>query len=222
MPDDPHQFFHPATGCARCPALVPGRHHVVWGKGPTPAEIMAIGEAPGYNEDMDGRPFVGNAGRLLDRMLIDAGFRPADIHIGNVLMCRPPENRDPEPPEIENCAPWLIEHIRDVQPRALILFGRYSIGTLFDRSTVAETQGLMHQRLCLSCGVRGALEHLPRRAEAGHWRDVSEPCPPKTELLVAAIYHPASALGGRSPQNQSAIVHQLKRLKNQLEGEPDA
>lgn len=221
MSNEAWEFFHPATGCRRCPVLSAERHTVVWGKGPSPAEVMLIGEAPGYNEDRQGLPFVGMAGRFADSMLLDAGFDPSLLHWGNVVMCRPPGNRDPEPDEILNCSPWLTQHVRDVNPRALILFGRYSISRYFDRETVKDTQGLMYQDQCDDCGGKSG-QHFNRRTDLGFWIPLSpDPggkCSSKmTRRLVAAIYHPASALGGRNPENRPLIVHQLRRVKAELE-----
>lgn len=222
MPDDPRQFVHPATGCARCPALLTGRHHVVWGKGPIPAQIMAIGEAPGYNEDIEGIPFVGMAGKMMDRMLMQSGLRPAEINVRNMIMCRPPNNRDPEPDEIENCSPWLSHALQEVQPKVLLLFGRYALQLLFDRGVVAETLGLMQTQLCFSCGARAAQPHFAREVRNGLWQPIEQCLGKKSPLLAAAIYHPASVLGGRSPHNQEVIVHQLKRVRAYLDGGFDA
>jgi len=208
MSNQEFEFFHPATGCAKCPALAAGRHTVVWGKGPEQARVMLIGEAPGQNEDLAGLPFVGTAGRLLNELLNEVPDLP-QVHIGNRIMCRPPGNRDPEPEERDNCEPWLIQHVRDVQPEAIVLFGRSAISWLFDKQTVKDTQGLMYIKMCDSCG-----------GLHGKWITGTPGQCKVTERLVAAIYHPASALGNRSPENKPRIIHQLQRVARELASDP--
>ena len=92
--------------CHKCP-LADGRTHTVFGEGNPDARVMIVGEAPGKNEDLQGRPFVGAAGKLLDELLAVAGLKREDVFIANVLKCRPPGNRDPRPEEIELCTPYL-------------------------------------------------------------------------------------------------------------------
>lgn len=229
------QFNHPATGCTKCPALLPGRMHVVWSRGPAKADIMAIGEAPGYNEDREGLPFIGRAGQAMDRMLIKAGIDPDQVHIANRIMCRPPDNRDPEPEEIQNCLPWLIEHIRMVEPKGIFLFGRYALSLFFDKVEVKNTMGLMHTSICHYCGGVGG-EHQPERGWAwgGSWHhgdlpyrmsraDVPQtPLPPGQcgmkmhPVVVASIYHPAY-VARDAPEHEPGVVHQLTRLRQELE-----
>jgi len=179
--------------------------------------MMWIGEAPGYNEDIEGRPFVGRAGQELHQMAREAGLHLPDHHITNMLMCRPPGNRDPEPHEIENCSSWLAEHIAMVQPKALVLFGRFAIARHFDRHRVAETEGLMYQQMCDTCGGLDGI-HLDRQTKDGRWAPGRDPqrCIMQRRL-VAAIYHPAATFGNRNPQYRIRIVHQLSRVKAELE-----
>lgn len=238
-----YQFNHPATGCMKCPALLPGRHHVVWSRGPAQAPIMAIGEAPGYNEDVEGLPFIGRSGQYMDRMLLKAGIAPQQVHIANRIMCRPPGNRDPEPDEVANCLPWLVEHIRMVEPKAILLFGRFALELFFDKNTVKDTLGLMHTSICYYCGGIGG-EHQPERgwAKDGQW--LREPgwklydpfAPPQVDLpetfqpidlrtggcgmkmhpiVVAAIYHPAY-VGRDAPEHEPTVIKQLTRLRDEL------
>jgi len=119
--------------CVACP-LHRGRTQAVPGEGPVGARIMAIGEAPGETEDRTGRPFVGAAGQLLTRLLQGIGLRREDIYIGNVLKCRPPDNRDPEPAEVEACAHFLDEQIALVRPDIILLLGRHAVGRLIPGS----------------------------------------------------------------------------------------
>jgi DNA polymerase len=114
-----------AAGCTRC-GLAGGRTQVVFGVGDPRAELMFVGEAPGFHEDRQGEPFVGAAGQLLTRMLGEIGLRREDVYIGNVLKCRPPGNRDPLPAEIEACTPWLVEQISSIQPRVIVTLGNFA------------------------------------------------------------------------------------------------
>jgi uracil-DNA glycosylase family 4 len=114
-----------AAGCTRC-GLAEGRTQVVFGVGNPHADLMFIGEAPGFHEDRQGEPFVGAAGQLLTRMLGEIGLHREDVYIGNILKCRPPGNRDPLPAEIETCTPWLVEQITLIQPRLLVTLGNFA------------------------------------------------------------------------------------------------
>ncbi|HEY8522037.1 MAG TPA: uracil-DNA glycosylase [Gammaproteobacteria bacterium] len=111
--------------CTRC-ALHRGRKQAVFGVGPTNAELMVVGEAPGADEDRQGEPFVGAAGRLLNAMLRAIGFPRSSVYIANILKCRPPNNRDPRPEEAVACTPFLERQIELVSPKALLAVGRIS------------------------------------------------------------------------------------------------
>ena len=112
--------------CSRC-GLHATRTQAVPGTGPVPSEIMIVGEAPGFNEDVQGRPFVGAAGKLLDTLLARIGLSRADVYITNVLKCRPPQNRDPMPNEAEACLPYLRAQYKLVQPKAVLILGRHAL-----------------------------------------------------------------------------------------------
>ena len=110
--------------CQRC-SLCQIRNNVVFGVGNPATDIMFIGEAPGENEDLQGEPFVGRAGQLLDKLLSDIGLsRKENIYIANILKCRPPQNRDPEPHEIEKCSEYLEKQIEIISPKIIVLVGR--------------------------------------------------------------------------------------------------
>lgn len=109
--------------CTRC-SLCQTRHHVVFGVGREDAEIMFIGEGPGEQEDLKGEPFVGKAGIFLDEMLSIIGLSRRNCYIGNIIKCRPPNNRDPLNTEQENCKDWLEEQIRLIQPKIIVCLGR--------------------------------------------------------------------------------------------------
>jgi DNA polymerase len=123
---------HEASGCTKC-RLSGGRTQVVYGTGNADADLMFIGEGPGYYEDKQGEPFVGAAGQLLNRMLEEIGVRRADVRITNVILCRPPGNRDPMPDEVETCTPWLREQIELVDPRVIVTLGNFATRFMLDR-----------------------------------------------------------------------------------------
>jgi uracil-DNA glycosylase family 4 len=112
--------------CTRCPQLASTRQTVVFGSGNADADLMFVGEAPGANEDRQGLPFVGQAGRLLDTLLGEIGLSREDVFIANTLMCRPPGNRDPLPQEIDNCQEHLFAKLELIQPRVVCTLGNFS------------------------------------------------------------------------------------------------
>ena len=115
--------------CQACP-LSRTRTQAVPGDGPVTARIMAVGEAPGETEDRVGRPFVGAAGQLLTRLLAGVGLDRGDLYIANVLKCRPPANRDPQPEEVEACSHWLDEQVALIRPDVILLLGRHAVARL--------------------------------------------------------------------------------------------
>jgi uracil-DNA glycosylase len=114
-----------ASVCTKC-RLADGRTQVVFGVGDPSADLMFIGEGPGFHEDKQGEPFVGAAGQLLTRMLGEIGLTRQQVYIANVVKCRPPGNRDPEQDEIDACTPWLIEQISLIQPRLVVTLGNFA------------------------------------------------------------------------------------------------
>jgi len=121
-----------AATCTRC-RLSAGRTQVVFGVGNPHADLMFIGEGPGYHEDKQGEPFVGAAGQLLNRMLAEIGIERSDVYINNVVSCRPPGNRDPLPDEIEACRTWLMERVLLIDPRIIVTLGNFATRTILDR-----------------------------------------------------------------------------------------
>jgi uracil-DNA glycosylase len=119
-------LFHDARGCTRCPQLAATRHTVVFGSGNADANLMFVGEAPGKNEDEQGLPFVGQAGKLLDRLLGEIGLQRSDVFICNTLKCRPPGNRDPHPVEIENCQEYLLQQVALIEPHVICTLGNFA------------------------------------------------------------------------------------------------
>jgi uracil-DNA glycosylase family 4 len=118
-------YAEETASCSRCP-LAAGRTQVVFGVGDPDADLMFVGEAPGFHEDQQGIPFVGQAGKLLDRLLAGIGLERSDVYISNVLMCRPPGNRDPQPDEISACEPHLWRKIELIEPRVVATLGNFA------------------------------------------------------------------------------------------------
>jgi DNA polymerase len=135
--------------CQRC-RLGATRQKLVFGVGNPQARLVLVGEAPGREEDERGEPFVGEAGRLLDRMLLAMGLSRADVYICNVLKCRPPNNRDPEADEVACCEPFLVRQLAAIRPQAIVALGRFAIHTLLQtkvpigrlRGTWQQYQGI--------------------------------------------------------------------------------
>src|SRR4051794_10110700 len=122
------------AGCTRC-ALAKGRTQVVFGAGSPSADLMFVGEAPGFHEDKQGIPFVGQAGKLLEQLLAGIGLQRSDVYIANVLKCRPPGNRDPQPDEIEACESHLFRQIELIQPIVIATLGNFATKLLSGRPT---------------------------------------------------------------------------------------
>ena len=134
-----------AADCTKC-RLSEGRTQVVFGVGDPDADLMFVGEGPGFHEDKQGEPFVGAAGQLLTRMLGQIGLTREEVYINNIVMCRPPGNRDPQPDEIEACTPWLIERISLIQPRIIVTLGNFA--TKFVLQTplgITRVRGTVHE-----------------------------------------------------------------------------
>jgi uracil-DNA glycosylase len=127
-------YAEQASGCTRC-RLSQGRTQVVFGVGNPHADLMFVGEAPGFHEDKQGVPFVGQAGKLLDKLLGGIGLERSEVYIANVLKCRPPGNRDPQPDEIESCEPHLFRQIELIQPRVVATLGNFATKLLSGKPT---------------------------------------------------------------------------------------
>jgi uracil-DNA glycosylase family 4 len=162
--------YEQASGCTRCAELAATRQTVVFGAGNADADLMFVGEAPGATEDKLGLPFVGAAGKLLEQLLNEIGIARADVFITNVLKCRPPGNRDPEPGEIENCRPYLSRQVELIQPRVICTLGNFATKLLRgDPTGITKIHGRPEIRLIGARPVR-----------------------------LFPIYHPAAALYTRS------------------------
>jgi uracil-DNA glycosylase len=130
-----------AATCTRC-RLAQGRTQVVFGVGSPSADVVFVGEGPGYHEDRQGEPFVGAAGQLLTRMLGEIGLRREDVYICNVVKCRPPGNRDPMPDEIESCRPYLQGQLEAIRPRVVVTLGNFATRVILDRQvSISRVRG---------------------------------------------------------------------------------
>jgi uracil-DNA glycosylase family 4 len=163
--DDLVAFYHELSDCTKCP-LAEGRTNVVFGTGDPDSDLMFVGEAPGFNEDKEGKPFVGRAGKLLDQLLEEIGMTRKAVFIANVLKCRPPGNRDPQPVEIEACEGHLLRQIELIEPRVICSLGNFATKLLS-----GSPQGITR--------VRG----VPQLREIG-----------RRNVFLYPIFHPAAAL----------------------------
>jgi len=161
--------------CTVCP-LRAGCTQTVFGVGDENADWLLVGEAPGAEEDRLGEPFVGQAGRLLDNMLAALGLaRGKDVYIANVLKCRPPGNRNPEPSEVAACSPYLKRQIELIRPRLILAMGRFAVQTLLNTdATIGSLRGRVHQYhgvpLVVTYHPAYLLRNLPDKAKA--WADL--------------------------------------------------
>jgi uracil-DNA glycosylase len=189
--DELKDVWKGACGCTRCPQLAAARTTVVFGSGNADADLMFVGEAPGANEDKQGVPFVGQAGRLLDTLLGEIGLTRADVFVANVLKCRPPGNRDPLPQEIDNCQEYLFRQLELIEPRVVCTLGNFSTKLLRGDPGTGIT------RL--------------------HGREEIRTIGPRTVRLYP-IYHPAAAL--YTPSMLEILRTDFHRLPELLALEP--
>lgn len=140
MTPELEQLYQEIIRCQRC-ILSQSRRNAVPGEGPEEAEIVLIGEAPGFHEDQQGRPFVGSAGKFLEELLASIGFRREDVYICNVIKCRPPGNRDPLANEIEACEPYLDRQLALIKPKIVVTLGRFSLSRFFPNAKISTAHG---------------------------------------------------------------------------------
>jgi uracil-DNA glycosylase family 4 len=127
----------------RCQDCELGKHRTraVPGEGPENATLLFIGEAPGWHEDQQGRPFVGPAGKFLEELLASIGLKREQVYIANVIKCRPPSNRDPLPGEIQACSKWLARQIELIHPKMIVTLGRFSMAKYFPNQSISQVHG---------------------------------------------------------------------------------
>jgi uracil-DNA glycosylase len=175
------QLQQEASGCTRC-RLAEGRTQVVFGVGNPGAELMFVGEAPGFHEDKQGFPFVGQAGKLLDKLLAGIGLTRSDVYIANVLKCRPPGNRDPQPDEIELCEGYLFRQIEAIEPKLVATLGNFATKLLSGKPLgITRVHGQEHE---VTLGGRS--------------------------VLLYPLYHPAAAL--YTPRMLEVLEEDFRRI----------
>lgn len=174
-----------------------GATQLVFGEGSPNADIYFLGEAPGYYEDRAGRPFVGLAGRLLDKLIESIGMKRSDVYISNVVRFRPPANRDPEPDEIGAFAPYVDEEINIINPRIIVTLGRFSMNKFLPDARISAVHG-----------KKFVVDFLPVGKQAAVKRQI-----------VMPMYHPAAAL--RNGAIMEAIKVDFMLIKKELEGGGD-
>lgn len=181
--------------CQRC-ELFQGRTRTVPGEGPENAEIMFIGEAPGFHEDRQGRPFVGAAGKFLEELLASIGLTREDVYIGNVIKCRPPGNRDPLADEMAACKPFLDKQIELIQPKLIVTLGRFSMARYFPNAQISRIHGQPKRiggRIYYPMFHPAAALHQPK------WRSVVQ----EDMLKIPQILKEAEGLGEAEPLEQA-------------------
>jgi DNA polymerase len=161
--------------CTRC-RLHAGRTRAVPGEGHPDTEVVFVGEGPGMNEDRQGRPFVGRAGDLLVRFLATIGWRREEVFITNIVKCRPPDNRDPEPDEVAACLPYLQRQLQVLDPALIVTLGRHSMGRFIPGAHIGQAHGTLHP---------------------------VDPATGAGSAMVYAMYHPAAALRAPDVERQS-------------------
>jgi DNA polymerase len=139
------ELYEEIAVCPKC-EIAKYRTHAVPGEGPEDADITFIGEAPGWHEDQQGRPFVGPAGQFLEQLLASIDRRRDQVYIANVIKCRPTGNRDPLPTEIQNCRPWLESQIHLIHPRMIVTLGRFSMAMFFPGKSISKIHGTAQRR----------------------------------------------------------------------------
>ena len=166
------------------------RTNAVPGEGKANARIFFIGEGPGAEEDAQGRPFVGRAGQLLDKIITAMGLKREDVFIGNILKCRPPENRDPRPDEIISCLPYLQRQIELINPEIIVALGAHAARTLLDTNKpIGQLRGQFHE-YCTGIG--------------------------RPPIKLMATYHPAYLLRNYSQDNRKRVWEDMKKVLAEL------
>jgi DNA polymerase len=211
--DELQAYAEAVSGCTRC-RLAQGRTQVVFGSGNPRADLLFVGEAPGFHEDKQGLPFVGQAGKLLEKLLAGIGLARSDVYIANVLMCRPPGNRDPQPDEIEACESHLFRKLELIEPTVVATLGNFATKLLSGRPLgITRVHGqeqeatiggrtvllypLYHPAAALyTPAMLKVLESDFARLPELLGRSLEPVAPPEPELaLVGATRQPAEQLG---------------------------
>ncbi len=175
--------------CRKCD-LGSQRTNAVPGEGHSKARIMFVGEAPGADEDAQGRPFVGRAGQLLEKIITACGLKREDVFIGNILKCRPPGNRDPKPDEIVSCLPYLESQIESIEPEIIVALGAHAARTLLNTNkSIGQLRGHF-QEYCAGIG--------------------------RPPVKMMATYHPAYLLRNYTPEARRKVWEDMKKVLAEL------
>ncbi len=175
--------------CKRC-NLWKTRTNPVVGEGSLTTNIMFIGEAPGYNEDQQGKPFVGRAGKIFDELLNSIGLKRKDIYITNILKCRPPDNANPSPEQIKACSPYLDEQIKIIQPKIIVTLGNFALSYIFDKFRLKQEKiSSIHGRVFTLANLVGIEK-------------------------IVAMYHPAVA--AYNPSMKAILIKDFKTIGDYL------
>ena len=176
--------------CCKC-TLGSSRTNAVPGEGNPDARIMFVGEAPGADEDAQGRPFVGRAGQLLDKIIAACGLKRSDVFIGNILKCRPPGNRDPRADEIISCLPYLQRQIEIIEPEILVALGAHAARTLLNSTkSIGQLRGQFHE----------------------YYTQIGRP-----SVKLMPTYHTAYLLRNYSPDNRRKVWEDMKKVLAELD-----
>lgn len=193
--------------CSRCKLARLGRSQVVFGVGNPRASIMFVGEAPGFHEDRQGEPFVGAAGKFLNDLLQSAGLSRSEIYIANVIKCRPPNNRDPEPDEVESCKPFLLQQIEMIQPKVVCTLGKWATQTILEKPvSITKVRG---HAIHLERFVVFPLLHPAAALHQGQWRGMLE-----EDFLKLKAY--LDQLSAPAPVESTASDHPAERSLVQM------
>ncbi len=182
--------------CRLC-RLCEGRKNIVFGVGSPHAKLMFVGEAPGRDEDLQGEPFVGRAGQLLNKIIEAMGLNRESVYIANVVKCRPPENRNPAPDEISTCEPFLLRQIELIRPKVIVCLGTFAAQTLL--MTEAKITSL-----------RGVFQSWPNKIVKTHFETPLA----ENSILVMPTYHPAFLL--RNPNMKRPVWEDMQKVRDEL------
>ena len=215
------QVAKEVAGCEKC-ELHLSRKRSVPGEGPANAEIMLIGEGPGFYENEQGRPFVGPSGQFLDELLHKAGLKRADVFICNVVKCRPPSNRDPQPDELAACRPYLDRQLEAIQPRVIVTLGRYSMGHFLTNAKISAIHGRaswVNGRLIVPMYHPAAALHQPALR-----KDIEADFANLPKMIAIAKQKLAEAQAAKAPARPvdpplALHVEQLSLIGNEIEPE---
>ena len=203
MPTELEAVAAEAAGCTRC-GLHESRTQVVFGQGDPHADLMFVGEAPGFHEDRQGLPFVGPSGQLLNRLLEGIGLRRQDVYVCNAIKSRPPNNRDPLPDEIAACRPWLDAQVRLVDPKVVVTLGNFAAKTLLETTTgITRLRGRTYPfqgRVLLPTFHPAAALHAQGRRTAG---------PSPLEAMEGDFRVLAELLAAAAPVDEDRPTEQL-------------